>query len=138
MLTFACAGCGRTLPAADSASVPFRCPSAQEGDDIDHVLRRTDVPSAAFPDEGDANPFIRYREFLAAHALAIESGMSDASFVEQVRDLDRAIADVSGTGFAATPFSPWPALAAKLGCGSGEIRAKDETLNVGDRTRRGT
>jgi threonine synthase len=131
MLTFACAGCGTTLRAADSASAPFRCPSAQAGDDIDHVLRRTDAPSAAFPDEGDANPFIRYREFLAAHALAIESGMSDASFVEQVRDLDRAIAGVSGTGFAATPFSPWPALAAKLGCGSGEIWVKDETLNVG-------
>jgi threonine synthase len=131
MLTFACAGCGTTLRAADSASAPFRCPSAQEGDDIDHVLRRTDAPSAAFPDEGDANPFIRYREFLAAHALAIESGMSDASFVERVRDLDRAIAGVSGTGFAATPFSPWPALAAKLGCGSGEIWVKDETLNVG-------
>jgi threonine dehydratase len=131
MLTFACAGCGTTLPAAGSASAPFRCPSAQEGDDIDHVLRRTDAPSAAFPDEGDANPFIRYREFLAAHALAIELGMSDTSFVERVRDLDRAIAGVSGTGFAATPFSPWPALAAKLGCRSGEIWVKDETLNVG-------
>ncbi len=110
---------------------PFSCPGAQEGDDIDHVLRRTDAPSAAFPDEGDANPFIRYREFLAAHALAIESGMSDEAFVERVRDLDRAIAGVCGTGFAATPFSPWPALAAKLGCGSGEIWVKDETLNVG-------
>ena len=131
MLTFACAGCGMRLPVADSHRPPFRCPAAQEGDDIDHVLRRTDTPPAAFPHEGDANPFIRYREFLAAHALAIESGMSDASFVELVRDLDRAIAGVAGTGFAATPFAPWPALAAKLGCGSGEIWVKDETLNVG-------
>jgi threonine synthase len=131
MLTFACAGCGRTLPAVESDLLPFRCPSAREGDDIDHLLRRMDAPSAAFPDEGDANPFIRYREFLAAHALAIESGLSDASFVELVRDLDRAIARTGGTGFAATPFAPWPALAAKLGCGEGEIWVKDETLNVG-------
>jgi len=129
MLTFACAGCGRTLPAAESDVMPFTCPSAREGDDVDHLVRRIDAPSAAFPEEGDANPFVRYREFLAAHALAIESGLSDASFVELVRDLDRAIAGVGGTGFTATPFASWPALAAKLGCG--EIWVKDETPNVG-------
>jgi threonine dehydratase len=131
MLTFACAGCGRTLPAAESDAMPFTCPSAREGDDVDHVLRRTDAPPALFPEEGDANPFIRYREFLAAYALAIESGMSDDSYVELVRSLDRAIADIGGTGFAATSFAPWPALAAKLGCGSGELWVKDETLTVG-------
>jgi len=131
MLTFACAGCGTTLSAAESEAGPFRCPNAHEGDDIDHVLRRNDPPSAAFPEEGDANPFIRYRRLLASHALWVECGLSDASFVELVRELDAAVAGISGTGFAATPFASWPALAAKLGCGSGEIWVKDETVNVG-------
>jgi threonine synthase len=131
MLTFACAGCGTTLVGAESDAWPFRCPSAHEGDDIDHVLRRRDPPSAPFPDEGDANPFVRYRALLAAHALALECGLSDASFIEFVRALDVAIASVNGTGFVATPFTHWPALAAKLGCGRGEIWVKDETVNVG-------
>jgi threonine synthase len=131
MLTFACVGCGTRLAPAESDASPFRCPNAREGDDIDHVLRRAEPPSAPLPDEGDANPFIRYRRLLASHALAIECGLSDASFIELVRELDAAIAGIDGTGFVATPFTHWPALAAKIGCGAGQVWVKDETLNVG-------
>ncbi len=131
MLTFACAGCGTTRSAAGPDWWPFRCPNARVGDDIDHVLRRVDPPSALLADEGDANPFIRYRRLLASHALALECGQTDASFVELVRELDAAIARIDGKGFVATPCMHWPALAAKLGCGEGEIWVKDETVNVG-------
>jgi len=131
MLTFTCAGCGVTLPIAGSAPLPFRCPAAREGDDVDHVVLRTDAIAAPFPDEGDANPFVRYRHRLAAHALAVESGMSDDAFVTLARDLDAAIGVVEGAGFRVTPFAPWPALAVKTGCGRGELWVKDDTLNVG-------
>jgi threonine synthase len=131
MLTFMCAGCGWTMAAGESETWPFRCPKALEGDDIDHVVRRADAPPFPLPEDGDANPFVRYRARLAAHALALESGIDDGAFVDLVRELDAAIARTAGTGFTATPFAPWPALAAKLGCGNGEIWVKDETANVG-------
>ena len=130
MLTFACAGCGTTTRASGPGGWPFRCPAAREGDDIDHVLVRADAPALPFPDDGDANPFVRYRAGLAAHALALEYGFSDQWFIDLVRELDQAIARVDGRGFGQTPFAPWPALAAKLGMTSGEIWVKDETGNV--------
>jgi threonine synthase len=130
MLTFSCAGCGATLSGAAADEWPFRCPEAR-ADDVDHVLRRTDSPRSPFPDGADANPFVRYRARLAAHALALECGFSDESFSELVRELDAAVARVDGRGFVQTPFAHWPALAAKLGFTSGELWVKDETGGVG-------
>jgi threonine synthase len=131
MLTFTCAGCGWKMAAGESDAWPFRCPEARAQDDIDHVVRRADPYSLHLPETGDANPFVRFRATLAAHAFALESGIDDGAFVGLVRQLDAAIAGIAGTGFTETPFAPWPALAAKLGCGSGEIWVKDETANVG-------
>ncbi len=130
MLTYVCAGCGATVPAGDSAAQPFRCPAARAGDDVDHVLRREDEPPCPFPENEDANPFIRYRALLAAHALALGVGASDPVFVQFVRELDDAVARVDGHGFTETPFGPSPGLAEKLGCTTGEIWVKDETGNV--------
>ncbi len=130
MLRFECAGCGAELQACGAPEPPFACPGAGRGDDVDHVVRRADPPRAAFPTGGDANPFVRYRGLLAAHALALECGVGDEAFVELVRGLDSAVAGVDGQGFEVTPFAPSAALAASLGFAGGEVWVKDETGNV--------
>jgi threonine synthase len=119
-----CAGCGSEPP--PRAAFPFRCPNADVGDDVDHVLRRelAAVPGA-FPD--DANPFVRYRALLHAY----HAGLDDASFVALVRDLDARVAAVDGHGFQTTPFARSDALSDELGFTSeGGVWVKDETGNV--------
>ena len=128
MLTVECAGCGARMAA--TGAVPFACPNARAGDDVDHVIRRVGPAAATWPAAGDANPFIRYRSLLASHALALGRGVDDEAFVELARRFDTAVAAVDGRGFRVTPFGPAPALAARIGLAGGEIWAKDETGNV--------
>ena len=130
MLIVECAGCGARMTASETGSLPFACPNARAGDDIDHVIRRVGPAGTTFPRSGDANPFIRYRTLLTSHALALEAGVDDHAFVETVRGLDAAVEGVDGRGFQATPFGPSAALAARLGLAGGEIWVKDETGNV--------
>ena len=130
-LSFTCAGCGTVVPATGSGSYPFRCPSARPGDDIDHVVRRTFDPAGrTFPDPDEPNPFIRYRHLLSAHALALDSSLSDETFVKIVRELDAAVGRVDGKGFSERPFSLAAALGQRLECGKGEVWVMDETGNV--------
>ncbi len=75
----------------------------------------------------DENPFVRYRECLYAWHAARARGMSDAAFVDLVRQIDGRIAAVDGHGFRATPFSRQAALGERLGL---EVWVKDETGNV--------
>jgi threonine synthase len=130
MLTFECAGCGAVLAPSDAAVLPFACPNARRDDDVDHVVRRAGMPAPPFPPGDAANPFIRYRSLLAAHALALECGVEDDGFVALVRELDAAVAGVDGRGFEVTPFGPSAALGARIGLSTGEIWIKDETGNV--------
>jgi threonine dehydratase len=130
MLMVECAGCGARMLASGTGSLPFACPNATVGDDIDHVIRRVGPAGTTFPRSGDANPFIRYRSLLISHALALEAGREDHAFVEMVRELDAAVEGVDGRGFQATPFGPSAALAARLGLSGGEVWVKDETGNV--------
>lgn len=130
MLTFECAGCGTRLAPCDTGVLPFACPNARAGDDIDHVVRRVREPGQAFPRGGEANPFLRYRSLLSSHALALECGLGDSGFVDLVHELDAEVARVDGRGFEITPFAPSGALAARIGCTTGEIWVKDETGNV--------
>ena len=130
MLRFECAGCGARLAPPGAGPPPFACPHAVPGDDIDHVVRRVGPSGAAFPPGGEANPFLRYRRLLAAHALAIDLGMEDAAFVQIVRELDAAIARLDGEGFRATPFAPSDSLATRVGLSAGELWIKNETGNV--------
>jgi threonine synthase len=130
MLIVECAGCGARLTSSDTGAVPFACPNAQAGDDIDHVIRRVGPASANWPSSGDANPFIRYRSLLVPHALALGRGVGDEAFVKLVRRFDAAVAAVDGRGFRSTPFGPSQALAARIGLADGEIWVKDETGNV--------
>ena len=130
MLMVECAGCGAQMPASGTGSLPFACPNARAGDDIDHVIRRAGPAGTTFPRSGDANPFIRYRSLLISHALALEAGREDHAFVEMVSELDAAVEGVDGRGFQATPFGPSAALAARLGLSGGDVWVKDETGNV--------
>ncbi len=130
MLTFACAGCGTTLSGRAADGRPFACPNAKPGDDIDHVIQPTCHGTCPVPAEGDPNPFVLYRELLAAHAFAKDGGITDEAFVQLVRDLDAAVARVDGRGFRVTPFSPSRSLAERVGMLSGELWVKDETGNV--------
>jgi threonine synthase len=124
-------------------ALPFACPNARAGDDIDHVLSRVWAasPEAAAPRVDAAprssarapeqNPFVRYRERLSSHAYARANGMSDEEFVLLVRRLDEAVCRVDGVGFVETPFREEPTLAACLGFEPpGVLLVKDETGNV--------
>ncbi len=126
-----CAGCGAEPRRFDP--YPFRCPNAERGDDVDHVLRRElDLSAARFPiGDTEPNPFIRYRTFLHAHRVALEGGLSDDEFCALVRWLDRQVRDVDGRGFTVTPFARSDALSDRLGFSeTGGVWVKDETRNV--------
>ena len=110
-----CAGCGAEPDPLDP--YPFRCPNAQAGDDVDHVLRRDlDLSAVRFPvGDPEPNPFIRYRAFLRAYHVALAGGLSDDEFCSLVRRLDRQVAAVDGHGFTATPFARCGDLSNRLG-----------------------
>jgi threonine synthase len=130
MLSVECAGCGARFTSSGAGAVPFACPNARAGDDIDHVIRPNGPAPAAWPPPGDTVPFIRYRSLLASHALAVGSGVADDALVALTRRLDAAVEGVDGRGFRVTPFGPSPALASRIGLAGGEIWVKDETGNV--------
>jgi hypothetical protein len=84
------------------------------------------------PDDGPAegaNPFVAFRTLLWSHHAALAAGWSDDRFVDLVRRLDDAVADVDGHGFATTPYRHLTALGDAIGQ-TGGIWAKDETGNV--------
>ena len=121
-----CAGCGAE-PARDDP-FPFACPNAGTGD-VDHVLRRElDLTAVELPaDDGEPNPFVRFRGLLHAYHVAREGGIPDEDFVALVRALDGRVAEVDGHGFRVTPFARAGALSERLGFG---VWVKDETGNV--------
>jgi threonine dehydratase len=120
-----CAGCGHA--AGQGEPLPFRCPNA-DGDDVDHVMvRELDPTHVGFPGGDESNPFVRYRELFHAYHLGRAHGMSDDDHVHLVEQLDKAVADVDGSGFAETPFERRESLSDRLGC---SVWVKDETRNV--------
>ncbi len=126
MTRLVCAGCGASPAPGDP--FPFRCPNAGR-DDADHVLRRELDPAAvAFPaDDGEPNPFLRYRALLHAY----HQGLPDDEYRLLVGDLDGRVAAVEGHGFTATPFARAGELSELLGFSPhGGIWVKDETGNV--------
>ncbi len=114
-----CAGCGAAVPASEP--LPFACPNAGSGDDVDHVLALSIEPCDELPADGDDNPFIRYRRLLWGWHAARDRGLSDADYVELVSELDARVAEVDGRGFAITPYVRSADLATCY---------KDETGNV--------
>ncbi|MEQ8842141.1 MAG: PLP-dependent lyase/thiolase [Acidimicrobiales bacterium] len=78
------------------------------------------------------NPFVRYRERLDSHAVALAGGMSDDEFVDVVERLDAAVAAIDGHGFRITPTTAMPDLAGRAGLADGvELFVKIEVDNVG-------
>ncbi len=131
--TLICAGCGASSAPGDP--YPFRCPNAARGDDTDHVLRRRLDGPVAFPTPAEVasepNPYLAYRRLFHAYHLARAGGMDDAQYGDLVERLDRAVADVDGHGFTATPFLRSDALSDRLGfAADGGVWVKDETHNV--------
>lgn len=123
---FVCHGCGARVDAA--LGLPFRCPAADAGGDIDHLLLPVDADAAGI-DAGSDDPFLRYRAFLSPYRLARRAGLSDAAWAEIVGRLDAALIAVGGTGFRVTPLREQTALAQAVGF-SGHLWVKDETGNV--------
>ncbi len=126
-----CAGCGLEADPADP--YPFRCRNARDGDDVDHVLRRQlESARLVFPAaEGDASPFVTYRDILHAYHVGRARGLTDAQFVRLVTDLDDRVAEVEGHGFRVTPFARSDELSDRLGFpAAGGVWVKDETGNV--------
>ncbi len=121
-----CGGCGAEPDPSDP--YPFRCPNAERGDDVDHVLRRElELASVRFPRDGEPNPFLRFRRLLHAYHL----GLSDGEFCALVRELDAGVARIDGHGFAVTPFARADRLSDELGfSAAGGVWVKDETGNV--------
>jgi threonine synthase len=125
-MRFRCHGCGASVDAA--RVLPFRCPHASAGDDVDHVLI-AEPPDSAFPSGAEQNPFLRYRTLLSPYRLARAAGLSDAAWNEIVEELDAALVAVDGRGFRVTPMIEQKRLAAALGF-KNELWVKDETANV--------
>jgi threonine synthase len=128
-----CAGCGRRVTWDPNGEDPFRCPGAQPGDDVDHVLGLEADPVAREWHDVEreaANPFIRYRRRLFTYRLARDGGVSDGQYCDLVEELDTAVSDVDGHGFRVTPLVEAPLLAEAVSLGRGRLWVKDETGNV--------
>jgi threonine synthase len=94
------------------------------------MVRLLDDRAVAFPTDTDAEPFVRYRSLFRAHHVAAARRMQDQDYVATVRELDAAVADVDGRGFAVTPFARSDALSDRLGLARGGVWVKDETGGV--------
>jgi len=79
--------------------------------------------------DADPNPFIRFRHLLWSHHLALAAGLDDATFVEIVRRLDDAVAEVDGVGFRETPLVDLDGVGSAIDH-TGRLLGKDETGNV--------
>jgi threonine dehydratase len=129
-----CSVCGETLDIA--TSFPWRCPNSTLAD-RHHVLAIVQGEMAPrtprTPRSGDSrNPFVAHDRDLAWAAHADAHGIGAAARAALVSDLDDAVREVAGVGFAPTPFGRSDALSAALGfADGGGVWVKDETGGVG-------
>jgi threonine synthase len=128
-----CSACGAVAPAGR----PWECPERgrDAGDDRDHVLARDPAvaPRGGESPGSDDNPYQVYRERFYSYHVARAAGWSDERYVELVRRLDEAVAEVDGRGFSVTPLATDAALAAAVGLraeSGGALWVKDETGGV--------
>ncbi len=126
----ACSACGYRV--SDLDPVVGRCPAAQPGDDVDHLLVRVLEPAQlGFPRSAEPNPFVRYRRLLHAYHVAVAAGWSDADLVAFIERLDHDVERIDGRGFRVTPLARSEVLSAQLGFApTGGVLIKDETVNV--------
>ncbi len=133
---YRCTACGWTAP--EDELLPFRC--GRRGDGADHVLTRSWIPSLLPPHgnpwleealrQDDPHPFVRYRHAFHAWHFARARGMDDREWIDRVRDLDRRVAEVDGSGFRVTPLhyhESWPSASSS----PSPLWIKDESGGVG-------
>jgi len=125
-----CSACGAESDAVDE--LPFPCPAAREGDDVDHVLCKVlATERVTFAHEDSENPFERYREMFHSYQFACQYGLRDDEWVGLVVELDQKIRAVDGGGFQRTPFARNDELSDALGFNNGGgVWIKDETRGV--------
>lgn len=104
----------------------FRCPETprpgEPDDEVLHLLvHHPDLTELQLPLEGDAHPFIRYRQLLWPYRFGLRRGMQDEAYVELVRELDERIESVDGRRMEVTTYSREQDLG---------VWVKDETRNV--------
>jgi threonine synthase len=124
---FVCHGCGAIVDIA--LRLPFACPRAADGDDIDHVLASEEGAGARADLRVPPNPFLRYRALLSPYRLARAAGLSEDAWAEFVGELDEALIEVDGRGFRITPMTQESGLAQAAGLAV-DLWVKDETSNV--------
>jgi threonine synthase len=129
-LILRCAGCAATVDPADPMNrAPYRCPNAERARNVDHVLSWDPIAAgiAQWPTDASTNPFIRYRTLQHNYWLGRALGGTDADHVALVERLDKAIAEVTGTGFRVTPLVPAQAASEALGV---DVWTKRDTHSV--------
>ena len=124
---FVCHGCGAVVDMA--LQLPFACPRAAAGDDIDHVLVCEDRSGFQLDLLSSPDPFLRYRALLSPYRLARAAGLSEDAWAEFVGELDEALIEVDGHGFRITPMTRQTDLAQAAGLAV-DLWVKDETNNV--------
>ena len=121
-----CAVCGADTPIDQPLS--WRCPGGAHGG---HHAPRLVQSIAPLRSNGDPNPFVAFRRYLAWDAFAAAHGLAPDERDTIVRALDARVADVAGTGFVTTPFGRADALSDALGfTADGGVWVKDETHSV--------
>lgn len=127
-VSWRCASCGARVKISQPLS--WRCPNASDAD-RHHVLL-LDEPLRPLRGNGDDNPYISFRTYLAWDSFAAAHGLSDEQRVEIIRRTDERVSKVAGTGFRITPYGRHDALSDALGFSAdGGVWVKDETHNVG-------
>ena len=122
-----CAVCGATTEVTEAFS--WRCPGSSDTDR--HHAPLLHQPIAPLRSNGDDNPFVAFRRYLAWDALADGLGLDEGRRVALITELDAQVAAVAGTGFRTTPFFRADALSDALGfTADGGVWIKDETGNV--------
>ncbi len=122
-----CSVCGTQVPLG--TPLQWVCPHAGPTD-RHHVLG-FDVVTEDSDALASDNPFLSFREQLGVDAFGAAVGLDEATRIEIIASLDRAVEMVDGTGFRKTPLHRADALSDVLGFSAqGGVWIKDETHNV--------
>jgi len=132
-----CSVCGTQVPL--DAPLQWVCPQATPTD-RHHVLgfdtqsfdtQSFDIESTDIEAAASHNPFLSFRTQLAVDAFGAAIGLDEVTRIKIITSLDKAVQQVSGTGFCKTPLLRSDALSDALGfTTSGGVWVKDETHNV--------
>ncbi|MDH3707867.1 MAG: pyridoxal-phosphate dependent enzyme [Acidimicrobiia bacterium] len=112
--------CGHIAPAG-----AWACPR-RGVDDGDHVLQLPQ-PTEWAVDDGQHNPFLRYRHMLFVHAEAMAAGIDDDEYCAIVTALDDRIEAVDERRLVVSPTAPAPGIGALV---EADVWLKDETHTV--------